>query len=235
MSGHDPNERLLEAVRAEDPRAVSAALDQGADANAKYGEGDDVLGVAVLSGNAENVQRLLRAGANPNARRWDGHFSLYWAARKSRPDLLRQLLAAGARVAAELDRESETSVHAAAEQNNVELLEPLFVADGASAVNAFDYISRTPLIRAVRAGNMEAASFLLEHGADVNAHDEARSGDTALHDAASSGTYEMVKLLMDAGADPTIEGWMRLTPLDKASSRTDELKDSILHLLRSRM
>ncbi len=85
MSESDPNERLLKAVEAEDQASVSAALEHGADLNSRFDEADDVLGVAVLTGNGEIVQQLLTAGANPNARRWDGTSALYWAAKQSRP------------------------------------------------------------------------------------------------------------------------------------------------------
>lgn len=61
--------------------------------------------------------------------------------------------------------------------------------------------------------------FLQEAGADVNAHNAPHIGDTALRLAAENGTLEMVELLLNAGADPTIPGWMALTALDKARDR----------------
>ena len=91
--------------------------------------------------------------------------------------------------------------------------------DGAVALDWFDTTDRTPLMIAVAVGSVPIARRLLEAGADVNAHDGPRIGDTALHLAAASGTLEMAELLVKAGADPTIRGWMWITPLDKARER----------------
>jgi ankyrin repeat protein len=63
------------------------------------------------------------------------------------------------------------------------------------------------------------AYLLLRAGADVNAHNEARISDTALKLAAEQADSAMVTLLLDAGADPLIPGWMGLTPWDKAQDR----------------
>lgn len=46
--------------------------------------------------------------------------------------------------------------------------------------------------------------WLLEQGAPVNARSDAQSRHTALHSAAWNGDAEMVRLLVAAGADPTL-------------------------------
>jgi ankyrin repeat protein len=63
----------------------------------------------------------------------------------------------------------------------------------------------------------------------VNARDERVAGDTPLGGCAKSGSYELVKRLLDAGADPAIRGWMSLTAVDRARKRTDGGK--VLRLL----
>lgn len=68
----------------------------------------------------------------------------------------------------------------------------------------------TPLIWAAATGRLQAADWLLDHGADPNrrgtfgcpAHGE---GVTALHLAAQNDRAEMVSLLLRRGADPRIE------------------------------
>jgi len=54
--------------------------------------------------------------------------------------------------------------------------------------------------------HVEAANILISGGADVNAHDETRMGDTAITYAVENEDYKMVSLLLSAGADPTIPG-----------------------------
>ena len=108
-------------------------------------------------------------------------------------------------------------LHRAAESGNLEEVQAL-LADG-FPINAFDDLSHTPLHRAAIAGNVAAVRFLLQAGADVNAHQEERIGNTVLRTVASECSLEMAKILVEAGADPTIPGWMMLTALDKSAER----------------
>jgi ankyrin repeat protein len=81
----------------------------------------------------------------------------------------------------------------------------------------------TPLLWAAATGRVDAAAWLLEHGADVNqratfggpTHGE---GVTALHLAAQDGRLALARLLVERGADPTIEdGIYHSTPAGWAS------------------
>ncbi len=67
----------------------------------------------------------------------------------------------------------------------------------------------------------------------MNAHDERRIGETPLGNVAASCSYEMAKRLVDAGADPTIPGWMMLTALDRASTRKRPDGERVFKLLAS--
>jgi len=48
---------------------------------------------------------------------------------------------------------------------------------------------------------------------------KGRIGDTVLRTVASNCTLEMARILVEAGADPTIPRWMMLTALDKSAER----------------
>ena len=141
---------------------------------------------------------------------------LYWAARAGDRAEVRRLLAAGARVDAERPKDGSTSLHAAAMRGDADLIELLVAAGGKAVLNAFDELNRTPLIEAVEADAPDAVQLLLEAGADIDARNEARIGETALHHAVRNGNIAMVRRLLDAGANPLVQGWMRLTPLDLA-------------------
>jgi ankyrin len=67
------------------------------------------------------------------------------------------------------------------------------------SVNAADTDGTRPLHWAVRADELEIARLLLRAGADPNA--ETRLGVTALYLAAQNGDADMVKALLDAGAN----------------------------------
>ena len=227
----DINDNLLEAVQSGDRESVRASLENGADPNANFGEGDDVLGVAVIQRQAEIARMLLLAGARPNVMRWDRTTPLYWAAKSGCLEVVELLLNAGASVIAEPEHES-TSLHVAAEMGFTSVLGRLLAADGKAAINRFDYIARTPLTCAMQARQFAAAESLISAGADVNAHDDERIGDTALHYAAENGDSEAVELLLKAGADPEIPGWMGITAIGKAERRNDEKGRQVLALLK---
>lgn len=67
------------------------------------------------------------------------------------------------------------------------------------------------------AGKVSAVTLLLEHGAEIDAQDPLY-GKTALHNAASNGHLEIVELLVEQGADPTIENNDGQTPYELAAS-----------------
>ena len=99
-------------------------------------------------------------------------------------------------------------------------------------VNAFDEdLSFTPLHYAVKGGHIAVAKYLLSVGADVNAHDEEKVGETPLGEVAQNCSFEMAELLVGAGADPTIRGWMQMTPLDRARKRNKEKVGRVYELL----
>jgi ankyrin repeat protein len=109
-------------------------------------------------------------------------------------------------------------LHRAAESGDVEEIKALL--KGGLTINAFDEdLSRTPLHYAAIEGHVDAVRCLIDAGADVNAHEEEKIGDTPLGAVAANCTFEMAKILIDAGGDPTIQGWMTLTALDRSAER----------------
>jgi ankyrin repeat protein len=98
-------------------------------------------------------------------------------------------------------------------------------------VNRFDDLGKTPLHYAVMDHRLEVAKRLIEAGANVNAQDERVIGDTPLCENAGECSYDMAKLLIDAGADPTIRGWMQLNAFDRIRNRQGPNARRILQLL----
>ena len=105
-------------------------------------------------------------------------------------------------------------MHRAASSGDLEELKVLL--EEGLPINAFDDLNRTPLHCAAIGGHIEAVRYLIDAGADVNAHDEERIGETPLGKVAANCTFDMAKVLVDAGADPTILGWMANTALIEA-------------------
>lgn len=115
-------------------------------------------------------------------------------------------------------------VHDAARRGDVNKLKELVAADP-SVVSSTDKMGKTPLHIAASNNQLIAATFLMEHGVDVNARDK-NGGFTALDLALSSFHYiEMVRLLIEHGANVNTASSQGVTPLDEAAMRGQ--KDAI--------
>lgn len=97
--------------------------------------------------------------------------------------------------------------------------------DAGADPNALSEIDQTPLHAAVIFGLLDAASVLLNEGADPNA-----GGRTPLHHAATRPSVELMNLLLDRGADPNARNTEYLlfhiagdTPLHSALDRNSDL------------
>lgn len=74
-----------------------------------------------------------------------------------------------------------------------------------------DKYRRSPLILAVRNGNLKMASLLLKHGADFEDPDSSKN--YPLHYAAGYGYKECIDLLIKAGANHNSLNSWNLSPL----------------------
>ena len=86
---------------------------------------------------------------------------------------------------------------------------------------------------AVKGGHLEVVDRLIKAGANVNAHDERVEGNTPLNEYIRECSYEMAKRLIDAGADPTIRGWMQRNALDHAAKLKGAHAYEIQRLLKA--
>jgi ankyrin repeat protein len=93
------------------------------------------------------------------------------------------------------------------------------------SIDEYDWLSResygwmdcTPLVLASREGKVPAVRWLLDNGAPVNERD--RAGATALAHASEKGHDEVVRLVLERGADASIVlVKSRTTPLIAAST-----------------
>jgi len=114
----------------------------------------------------------------------------------------------------EFEREK---LHFAAGSGDLQEVKRLLAAN--EAVNAFDDLGLTPLHHAIRRGHLNVANALLLAGANVNAVDESKAGNTPLADVVGECSLEVAKFLLEHGADPRIPGTMQLTALYRAEQR----------------
>lgn len=95
---------LIDAATIGDVAAARRAIAAGADVNATYGNGCNVLTTAARSNYPAIVRLLIDAGANVNPPAGQSR-PLYWAIFCGRPESVRMLLEAGA-VVTDDDREN---------------------------------------------------------------------------------------------------------------------------------
>lgn len=111
----------------------------------------------------------------------------------------------------------DEQLHLAAQEGDIEEVR-LLLHLGAD-VNAFDEIGMTALHYAAAGEHLRVIELLLDNGAQVNARHEPTFSDTPLAHVAATCSLELARLLVNAGADPTVRGWMQLNALDRSAKR----------------
>lgn len=174
--------------------------------------GRTALMVAAGRGDADAVQRLLRAGADVNARNPNGGTALMYAAVNGDPETLQRLLDHGAKVNL-AGVNGWTALMVAAAKGHAPAARLLLKA-GADP-GAADIFQWTPLMRAAYEGRTGVVRVLLDYrGAAVNAVDD--KGATALHHAAAQGEKAICRLLLAHGARVMLRDAAGRTPVDIA-------------------
>lgn len=122
-------------------------------------------------------------------------------------------------------------LHFAAADGDVDRMKALIAAGG--DVNAFDELGFTPLHYAAKSERLEAITFLLSVGANVDAQDESKAGNTPLAEVAGTCSLAVAQALVQAGANPSLPGWMGLSALHRASERKRSEGPAVYEFLRN--
>jgi len=236
--------RLHDAASRGDLAAVRGLLVEGVDVDATDRLGRSALHKAALAGHESVVSLLLDAGADLNLRDADypshpddvhippiPRTPLVYAIEGKHLHLVRLCLERGATTATSNEYQVG-ALHEAALLGCCEtvqcLLDQNADPNAAASVNP-DLLNRIchhrgwhfhmPLYFAAVANHLAVLNLLVRHGADVDGTptDEAPHGVTALHDACSSGHVDVVRALLDYGADPERECSHRARPLHYAA------------------
>jgi ankyrin repeat protein len=119
-----------------------------------------------------------------------------------------------------------TALHLAAFFKQPQLVALLIERGSEIAARSRNQMSNLPLNAAVASGSYEAASILIEHGADVNSR--GSSASVPLHSAAANGDLRLIELLLSHGADINAKMDSGVTPLTLALERNHEEAAALL-------
>lgn len=177
----------------------------------------DPIHYAASIGDIEEVVRLVQEdGERLNARDHGGMTSLMRAVQNGHDPVVRWLLAL--RVNVKLTNIGGYIVaHLACSGNRSSTLS--LVLGAGAPVNTRALHGWTPLISAARS-SYECLKVLLEHGTDeVNLDGQKHDNGSALHIAADRMHVSNVRMLLEAGANPTIRNFIGQMPVDVARAR----------------
>ena len=224
---------LLRAAGGGHEAVVARLLAAGADSSLASDSGATPLSAAVSMRHLGVLDRLLSAGVDLEQRMPGGVTVLMLAAALGLPDVLSRLLAAGADMDAG-DVEGLKPLHCAAlfgfsthdRSRLLALIDTLHLA-GASVDEAIP-TGLTPLLLLLGARAepgtpcdeevvMAGLERLLEDGASLSVQDQRGFG--ALHLASLHGLGNVVRMLLQAGADPQLRDGLNRTPRDIATMR----------------
>lgn len=213
---------IFEAVRRGKLKDVKNLINKGADVNSKE-ENASLLSWAVIKNDIEMVKLLIENGADVNIQ---NHPPINIAISFGSIEIVKLLIEKGANVNAK-DNWNKTPLMLAAEEGHLEIVKILLNA-GAD-VNETDAEGSSALIKAANydffstdedeemkkediiaedKNRAEIAKVLIAAGADVNVVDEYQH--TALYYAVRNGNEDMVKALLDVGADIKKDGEIAL-------------------------
>jgi len=217
------------AARHDDLTAAAGLIKGGADVNATNRYGVTPINLAAINGSAAMIRLLLDAGVDANSANPGGETALMTAARTGKVDAVTLLLDRGANANAKDAVHGQTALMWAVLENHADVVKAL-IARGAD-INAHTNITitkgeyvparppaasgsgiirqralptpnggMTPLLFAIRDGNVNMMRLLLDRGADIN--QSSGNHTTPLLIALLNGQVGIASELLARGADP---------------------------------
>jgi serine/threonine protein kinase/ankyrin repeat protein len=211
---------LYTAAALDHTKLVTLLLDHGAAANTRSHRGFTPLMIAAAEGHIATIEILLARGASPNVHS-DVHGTPLMAATfRCHTRVMELLLERGADVN-ERGGQYDTALHTSAIVGNVKVAEILLGAGANVQIRNRDRC--TALQVAAAAGHATLVRLLLLRGARTLIDDTQGIHGSALRAANKGSRFEVMKILLDAGAD---EGTMSIEPSNSDVTSASKKSDS---------
>mmetsp|Transcript_1597 Transcript_1597/g.3718 ORF Transcript_1597/g.3718 Transcript_1597/m.3718 type:complete len:377 (+) Transcript_1597:26-1156(+) len=108
----------------------------------------------------------------------------------------------------------KTPLHDAAASNDTVTI--LLLANAGAPLDATKFNDWTPLMYACEKGHLEAASILVDRNAEL-VHERNREGSAPLYLAVRNGNVDLVRKLLNVGAEPNLENRNKRRPVHAAA------------------
>ncbi len=230
---------LMYAAAFGSPEAMKLLLDKGASVNAK--NSFDATALLWAACDPVKTRMLVERNADVNVQSRQGRTPLMIAARCDGNSATVGLLLSKGADPRRSDASGVTALQQAAHAGDPETIR-LLIAKGAE-VNALDNRGDSALMDAAGRGSLEAVQLLLSEGAHINVTRHSapivKNGQlalakvTALILAAPYGSPELIKKLVDAGADVNAHDSREMTPLMFAVASENQNPAVVRVLLRA--
>ncbi|WP_369903651.1 ankyrin repeat domain-containing protein [Bacillus manliponensis] len=200
------DKQLLLSAKLGDTETVMKLVQDGAHINVQGEDGETPIMAATYHNHVETVKVLIEAGANIDIQDKNQDTPFLYASAEGFLEIVKLTIAAGADTSI-TNRYGGTALIPAAEKGHVEVVQELLTSTDID-VNHVNNVGWTALLEAVVLGNgderhQQVVQLLLENGADVHIVD--KEGKAPLVHATERGYTEMVDMLVEAGADETVE------------------------------
>jgi ankyrin repeat protein len=173
---------------------------------------DIALAEAAARGQIDKLSELLGHGAEVNARGKDGMTPLFWALIQGNKEGFKYLLEHGANP--NLQDAQGTSVMSVSAALKDSVFLAVALKNGGNPNLVGQKSAKTPIFSSIE--NMTWDNLQLLIGAGANLDFKDRTGSTPLMRAAGINQYQIVYIMLKAGADPTIKnnwGYTILFPI----------------------
>ncbi|MCP5145232.1 MAG: ankyrin repeat domain-containing protein [Gammaproteobacteria bacterium] len=227
------------AAEVADTRMLKLLLDAGANADSPNPEGQTALMLVARTGNVDAAKLLVKHGATVDAREgWGQQTALMWASARRHPEMMAYLIAQGADInARSVWRDYQRHLTAESRAKNMDSggLTPLLYAARENCLECVKVLLKngvdkdlpdpdrvSPLLLSIINTNWDIAKLLIEAGADVNQWDiygqaplfaaamrQPQADVTSIDTLNETNGATVVRMLLDAGANPNMQLFMR--------------------------
>jgi ankyrin repeat protein len=191
--------KLIEFIHNDEHDTIESLLKSLPDINFKDRKGFTPLMAAAEFGDSSAVRLLIKRGAEVNAVNGLGKTALILSANYGFLDNARELISAGADIDARDDIFKMSAFLYSVKFGFIEMAKLL--VDSKADIRALDCFGNNALALAVRHNNAEMVRYLIGLKFDPNGLMIEKEGETLLMYAAGKGMYDIVKLLIESGAD----------------------------------